>query len=66
MQLGGGRGDGGYEEVVVRAESLFNKIRASVAQQTAPTTLKSAVLHPLRDSLALDVHRNLSSWLRGR
>jgi hypothetical protein len=29
MQLGGGRGDGGCEEVVVRAESLFNKIRAS-------------------------------------
>ncbi len=44
-----------YEDVIRRAESLFNKIRYSVAQQTAPTTLKAAFLEPLKERMALDV-----------
>lgn len=37
---GGGGSCDSYEDVIRRAESLFNKIRFSVTQQTAPTTLK--------------------------
>lgn len=38
---GGGGSCDSYEDVIRRAESLFNKIRFSVTQQTAPTTLKA-------------------------
>eukprot|EP00983_Pelagomonas_calceolata_P070156 1150672-Pelagomonas_calceolata.AAC.7 len=44
-----------YEEVIRRAEKLFKRIRFSVAQQSAPTTLKSAFLDPLKTRLGLEV-----------
>ncbi|GAX74014.1 hypothetical protein CEUSTIGMA_g1464.t1 [Chlamydomonas eustigma] len=44
-----------YEDVIRRAESLFNKIRYSVAQQTAPTTLKSAFLDPIKERMSMEV-----------
>ena len=44
-----------YEEVIRQAEKLFKRIRYSVAQQSAPTTLKSAFLDPLKSRLGLEV-----------
>jgi hypothetical protein len=39
---------GSYEDVIRRAEKLFNRLRFSVAQQSAPTTLKASFLDPIQ------------------
>lgn len=44
-----------YEDVIRRPKKLFWRIRYSVAQQSAPTTLKSAFLDPLKTRLSLEV-----------
>eukprot|EP00798_Chlamydomonas_sp_ICE-L_P023672 gene23672-9207_t len=59
--FGGGRGGDSYEDVIRRAESLFRKIRHSVAQQGVPTTLKAAFLGPVETSMALEVSLELFS-----
>lgn len=58
-RLGSGGHDGGYEEVIKRAERLFARLRYSVAQQSAPTTLKSAFLDPIQSRLGLEVSLDL-------
>lgn len=59
MPLPPGHGSATYEDVIKRAERLFNRIRYSVAQQSAPTTLKAAFLDPLKTRLPLEVSLEL-------
>ncbi len=49
----------GYDEVIRRAETLFNRLRYAVAQQSAPTTLKAAFLEPIKTRLGLEVSLEL-------
>ncbi|GFH21601.1 dynamin-type G domain-containing protein [Haematococcus lacustris] len=53
------QGGEGYDEVIQRAERLFNRLRYSVAQQSAPTSLKAAFLDPLKARLGLEVALDL-------
>ncbi len=52
-------GHEGYDDVIKRAERLFNRLRYSVAQQSAPTTLKAAYLDPIKTRLGLEVSLDL-------
>ncbi len=45
--------------MVAAAESLFRKIRCSVATQYAPATLKSTFLDPMTDRLGIEVSLDL-------
>lgn len=52
-------GPGSYDDVIRYAERLFRKIRQAVAQQAAPTVLKSSFLDPVNERLHLDVQLEL-------
>lgn len=52
-------GRGSYEDVIRYAERLFARIRQAVACQAAPSTLKSAFLDPVHDSLEMEVSLEL-------